>query len=86
MNSKAILQSSLAALVATAALGATTAAVAADKPEKCYGIVKAEKNDCQTSTHACSGHSQKDGDPMSWIYLPKGTCEKIVGGSLSPKE
>jgi uncharacterized membrane protein len=85
MNSKAILQSTLAALVATAALGTAQSAAAADRPEKCYGIVKAAKNDCQTSTHACSGQSQKDADPMSWIYVPKGTCEKIVGGSLKPK-
>jgi len=75
----------LAALVATAALGAATSAVAGEKPEKCYGIVKATKNDCQTSTHACAGQSQKDADPMAWIHVPKGTCEKIVGGNLKPK-
>jgi uncharacterized membrane protein len=85
MNSKAIIQSTLAALVATAAFGATTTAVAADKPEKCFGIVKAAKNDCQTSSHACAGQAGRDNDPMSWIYVPKGTCEKIVGGSLKPK-
>ena len=85
MNGKALIQSTLAALVATMAVGATTTAVAADKPEKCFGIVKAAKNDCQTSTHACAGQSAKDGDAMSWIYVPKGTCEKIVGGNLGPK-
>jgi uncharacterized membrane protein len=86
MKSKAIIQSTLTGLLATLALGAVTMAAAAeDKPEKCYGIVKAGKNDCQTSTHACSGHAKKDADPMSWIYVPKGTCEKIVGGSPSPK-
>ncbi|MGH8591856.1 MAG: BufA1 family periplasmic bufferin-type metallophore, partial [Gammaproteobacteria bacterium] len=23
--------------------------------------------------------------PSAFIYVPKGTCEKIVGGSLQPK-
>ena len=84
MNSKLIAQSALAAVFATVALG-NTAALAEEKPEKCYGVVKAGSNDCQTSTHACAGSSKDDSDPMSWIYLPKGTCEKIVGGSLKPK-
>jgi len=84
MNSKLIAQSAMAAVFATTALG-YTAALAEDRPEKCFGIVKAAKNDCQTNTHACAGNSKQDRDPMSWIYLPKGTCEKIVGGNLKPK-
>lgn len=66
------------------ALGVATGA-AAETPknaEKCYGVVKAGKNDCQTSNTACAGTSTKDGQKDAWIYLPKGTCEKIVGGSL----
>jgi len=84
MNSKLIAQAAMAAVFTTAALGSTVA-LAEDKPQKCYGIVKAGSNDCQTSTHACAGTSESDGDSESWIYLPKGTCEKIVGGSLKPK-
>ena len=76
--------------VITAALGSlvavdTLSAVAADKPprmEKCYGIVKAGKNDCQTSNTACAGTSTKDSQKDAWLYIPKGSCEKIVGGSL----
>ncbi len=49
--------------------------------EKCYGVVKAGKNDCQTNTSACAGTSTKDGQKDAWIYLPKGSCDKIVGGS-----
>ena len=64
--------------------GATTAA-AADKPEKCFGIVKAAKNDCQTANNACAGHAGTDKQRDAWIYVPKGTCEKIVGGSLTAK-
>ncbi|MBN9287718.1 MAG: hypothetical protein BGO43_02890 [Gammaproteobacteria bacterium 39-13] len=48
--------------------------------EKCYGIAKAGMNDCGTPTHACAAHSAKDADPNDWMYVPKGSCEKIVGG------
>lgn len=53
--------------------------------EKCYGIAKAGMNDCQTATNSCAGSSTKDGDGASWIYVPSGTCEKIVGGSTTPR-
>ncbi|MFL6622196.1 MAG: DUF2282 domain-containing protein [Sulfurifustis sp.] len=56
--------------------------MAAAPTEKCYGVAKAGKNDCQTSHSSCAGTSKKDGDKGAWISVPKGTCEKIVGGSL----
>lgn len=49
--------------------------------EKCYGIAKAGKNDCQTNNSACAGTSTKDRQPDAWIYVPRGSCDKIVGGS-----
>jgi uncharacterized membrane protein len=54
--------------------------------EKCYGISKAAKNDCQTATSSCAGTAKKDGQTDAWLAVPKGTCEKIVGGSLTPKK
>ena len=51
--------------------------------EKCFGVVKAGKNDCQTATSACAGTSKKDGSKDAWLGVPKGTCEKIVGGTLA---
>jgi uncharacterized membrane protein len=48
--------------------------------EKCYGIVKAGMNDCQTSHGACAGSSIKDNEPDAFIFLPKGICDRIVGG------
>ena len=68
-----------------AALTFTPAALAQDKPEKCYGIVKAGSNDCQTSASSCAGTATHDAQADAWIYLPKGSCEKIVGASLQPK-
>jgi uncharacterized membrane protein len=54
--------------------------------EKCYGIAAAGKNDCAASnSHSCAGESKRAADPASWIYVPTGTCSKIVGASLTPK-
>ena len=76
-----------AALSSVIALGihATNSDTAlAGKPgfEKCAGIVKAGLNDCGTSKHDCSGKATLDNDPEEWIYVPAGTCEKIVGATL----
>ncbi len=76
-----------ATLAGVLALGIAGQALAAEakEGEKCYGVSKAAKNDCQTAQSACAGSSKEDGDPSAFIYVPKGTCEKIVGGNLSPK-
>lgn len=50
--------------------------------EKCAGIVKAGKNDCATAANSCAGAATKDGEKDAWIYVPKGTCSKIVGGTV----
>ena len=52
--------------------------------EKCLGIAKQAKNDCSSTDgrHNCSGKAEKDSDPTEWVYVPQGTCEKIVGGSV----
>ncbi|HRD48910.1 MAG: DUF2282 domain-containing protein [Candidatus Competibacter sp.] len=87
MNSKTIVHSALASVLTLGLLATAGQVSAADKEgaEKCYGVVKAGKNDCQTSAHACAGQASKDGQGDSWVYVPKGTCEKIVDGSLKPK-
>jgi uncharacterized membrane protein len=85
-DAKTIATTAVAAVLALGMAAATQQAAAAEKSgEKCYGIVKAGKNDCQTSSTSCAGHSKTDGQPDAWLYVPKGTCEKIMGGSLSPK-
>jgi len=63
----------------------TPAPVPQFKSEKCYGIAKAGKNDCQTTSSSCAGTSRRDGQADAWLYVPAGACERIVGGSLSPK-
>jgi uncharacterized membrane protein len=81
MTNKILVASALAAVVSMSAIGSPQAA----DNEKCYGIAKAGKNDCQTATHSCAGTSTADADAASWLYVPAGTCEKVVGGSLEPK-
>jgi uncharacterized membrane protein len=71
----------VSAIAAVAALPAT--AQKAAETEKCYGIVKAGQNDCQTATSSCAGTAKKDGQKDAWIAVPKGTCGKIVGGSTT---
>jgi uncharacterized membrane protein len=81
------------ALASLIALGAVSTAQAADdqamgpdkNSEKCFGVAKAGKNDCAANGHSCAGQAKKDADGKEWVQVPKGTCEKIVGGSTSPK-
>ena len=87
-TSKKIAAAALAAAV-TAGLGlATATSHAADKPQmqKCYGIAKAGMNDCggKGTGHSCQGQAKVHGDKNDWIYVKKGNCKKIVGGSLTP--
>ena len=60
---------------------------AADKVEmeKCYGVVKAGKNDCAGPAHACAGQAKADSGGKEFVTLPKGTCARLAGGSLTPK-
>jgi uncharacterized membrane protein len=76
----------LASAVVTAlSIGATSIA-SAQATEKCYGVAKAGKNDCQTATSSCAGTSKKDQQADAWISVPAGTCSKLVGGSLTAKK
>ncbi len=72
--------------IASTLLGLTIASssVLAAKPgfEKCQGIAKAGLNDCGTSKHGCAGLAKAAGDAEEWVYVPEGTCDKIVGGKI----
>jgi uncharacterized membrane protein len=50
--------------------------------ERCYGIAKAGKNDCATATSACAGTTKQDNQKDAWVYVPKGTCEKLAGATV----
>jgi uncharacterized membrane protein len=86
MKTNVLISSALASMIALGALTATSQAAEDDKStEKCYGIAKAGKNDCAAKGHSCAGQSKTDADGKEWVKLPKGSCERIVGGSTSPK-
>jgi uncharacterized membrane protein len=86
-NVNTVVSSALATVIAMGALGLQSEAFAAEKDmpkmEKCYGVVKAGKNDCKTLSSACAGHSMTDGQKDAFIAVPAGTCERIVGGSTT---
>jgi uncharacterized membrane protein len=85
MNMSRLIASAIAASVALPALAAGPAALPSFPAEKCYGVAMRGANDCKTATHSCAGNSTKMSDPASWLYVPAGTCEKIVGGSLTAR-
>jgi len=69
-----------------AALVLPAATQAQGNMERCYGVAKAGKNDCQTASNSCAGQLKKDMQADGWLYVPAGLCGKIVGGSLEPKK
>jgi uncharacterized membrane protein len=82
-DTKTLMNTAIAGALAIGMAAASGSAVAG-KPgfEKCQGVVKAGMNDCGTSKHSCAGQATKDNDPEEWIYVPEGTCSKIVGGKV----
>lgn len=81
-----LINSAVAGVLALGGTLASTSAMAAKADmEKCAGIAKAGKNDCASATNSCGGTVNKDNDPGAWIYVPKGTCDKIAGGKVVSK-
>jgi len=88
MQTRTKLMASAIASVITLAAVALPASAAEDAnagKEKCYGVAKAGKNDCAANGHACAGQSKQEKNGNEWIYVPAGTCERLVGGSLTAK-
>ena len=83
INTRSLIGSALAAATTLGTVAAFAGPAA--QPEKCYGVVKAAQNDCQTATHSCAGTSTADSQGDSWVYVPAGTCAKLTGGSSEPK-
>jgi uncharacterized membrane protein len=86
MNTKkALIGTAIGGLVALAQMSLNAQPAPAPKfdAEKCFGIAKAGKNDCAANGHACQGQAKADGNGREWIYVPTGTCERVVGGALA---
>lgn len=80
-----IIKSAVTAFFALTAVHSSMAAPASSpdsNSEKCYGVVKTGMNDCATATSSCAGSSTKDNQADAFVFVPKGLCEKLVGGHL----
>jgi uncharacterized membrane protein len=90
MKTSHLLIASAVAAALTLPYASPSQAGPAPKPkfqsEKCFGIAKAGKNDCQTANSSCAGTSKRDHQGDAWIYMPTGACDKVVGGSKEPKK
>ncbi|MBL8713802.1 MAG: DUF2282 domain-containing protein [Alphaproteobacteria bacterium] len=80
MKKHVIAAATLAAAISFAA-NAAQAEHHEAKTEKCYGVVKAGKNDCNTAAHSCAGVAKTDSDKTEWVKVPEGLCDKLTGGS-----
>lgn len=86
MAKEKLIQSVMTAFFILVATGSSAAdSNDAAVTEKCYGIAKKGMNDCATKTASCASSSTKDNQKDAFILLPKGLCERIVGGSLTEK-
>ena len=82
MNSKLIISSAIAGLVALGTVsGSAMAQEKKAEKEKCFGVAKKAANDCGTATHSCAGQSKADATADEWKFVAKGSCEKM-GGKL----
>lgn len=84
-SSAKILTAAIAAAVGVG-LNVAPSVLAAPPMEKCYGVTRAAKNDCCTSTHACAGLAKEDYQWDEWVFVPKGLCAKLANGCLAPKK
>ena len=83
MSNKTAVLSALAGVFALGLCAQPAFAAEGDGMDKCAGVIKAGKNDCATSKNACHGHIKTDNDPEAWIFVPKGTCDKIAGAYVT---
>lgn len=88
-STKTLLAAAMGSLLLSGLASAADMDMGKDKSgatEKCFGVAKAGKNDCAANGHSCAGQNKKDGDAKEWIKVPKGTCDKLVGGTtVMPK-
>lgn len=86
LSTEKILYSAFSAFILLATTQTSVAASPASEPsttERCYGVAKAGMNDCSTATSSCAGSATKDNQGDAFLLMPKGLCEKLVGGKLT---
>lgn len=86
-NKRKIIASAISSAIllsSSAVSAADNGQPAAQETEKCYAISKAGANDCAAGVNSCAGSAIKDSQGDAFMFVPKGLCERIVGGSLKP--
>ena len=84
LNKSIAVTSAITAALLLASAG--PAAAQGASMEKCFGVAKAGKNDCAAGPGtSCAGTSKTDAQGNAWMLVAAGTCEKLVGGSLTAK-
>lgn len=78
-NNKLKITSFITSALSLALLTGTSTIKADTHKEKCAGVVKAGVNDCSSTEHICAGMNTDDGTESDWLWLPTGTCKKIIG-------
>ena len=91
MNTKNIATAAISSILTLGVLAVPTVNAVPNQPtawEKCAGIAKAGKNDCGAlnGNHNCAGQATVNDDSNEWVYLPKGTCEKVTGGVVKAEK
>ena len=81
-----VISAAIGSLLVLGLVSGSASAAETKEIEKCFGIAKAGKNDCsiKKSSHSCAGLATKDSDPNDFVALPKGSCDKIANGSITP--
>jgi len=87
-NPSRSLDLTIAGILALGAGVMNAAQAVPDQPqawEKCAGIAKQGMNDCGAldGSHSCAGQAATDNGANEWVYVPKGTCAKITGGTVA---
>ena len=84
MNKKTLMTAAIVGLGAFSS-GAFAVPDAPQNWEQCAGIAKAGMNDCGAldGSHNCAGQAKADQLDSEWVYVPEGSCEKIVGGIVA---
>lgn len=87
-NMSNTIATAIGALIGLSSAAANAVDVKCAEQERCYGVVKAGKNDCGTSTSACTGSAKQDFQKDAWILVPKGTCARLAGsaGTVAPAD
>ncbi len=87
-SSKTLNRTIAGLLAVSGSVFVTSVQAVPDQPkywEKCAGIARAGMNDCGAldGKHGCAGQASVDNDQNEWVYVPEGTCTKIVGGKVA---